>query len=52
MIELGKYSATVLVAWGVSLLLLGGIVVQSLMAAARARRSLEAEEAARKVKHG
>ena len=44
MIELGKYAGTVLGAWGVTLLLLAGIVVQSLIRDARARRALEKEE--------
>lgn len=44
MIELGKYAGTVLGAWGVTLVLLGGIVVQSLVRNARARRALEKEE--------
>lgn len=45
MIELGKYTGTVLAAWGVSLGLLLGVVIQTLRANARARRALEAEEA-------
>lgn len=44
MIELGKYADSVLTAYAVSLLLLGGIVVQSLLRNARARRALQAEE--------
>ena len=44
MIELGKYAGTVLGAYGVSLLLLLGLVVQSLRANARARRALEEQE--------
>ena len=44
MIDLGKYAGTVLAAYGVSLALLAGIVVQSLLRNARARRALEAEE--------
>ena len=44
MIELGKYSATVLTAYGVSLALLIGIVIQSIRANAAARRALEAQE--------
>jgi heme exporter protein D len=39
--EMGKYALTVAAAYGVSLLLLAGIVVQSLWAARRARRALE-----------
>ena len=44
MIELGKYADSVLAAYGVSLALLAGIVVQSLLRNARARRALQAEE--------
>lgn len=44
MIELGKYADSVLAAYGVSLVLLAGIVVQSLLRNARARRALQAEE--------
>lgn len=44
MIELGKYSATVLTAYGATILLLLGIVVQTVLANARARRDLEAHE--------
>ncbi|MDP0925606.1 MULTISPECIES: heme exporter protein CcmD [Paracoccus] len=47
MIELGKYAGTVLAAYGVSILLLIGIVWQTLAANARARRELEKHE-----KHG
>ena len=46
-VELGKYAGTVLAAWGVTLVLLAGIVIQTLRANARARRALEAEEANR-----
>ncbi len=44
MIELGKYAGTVLGAYGVSLALLLGVIVQSLRANARARRELEEHE--------
>lgn len=44
MTELGKYAGTVLAAYGVSLVLLLGIVWQSLAANARARRALEKQE--------
>ena len=47
MIDLGKYAATVLAAYGVSLSLLVGIVWQTIAASARARRALEKHE-----KHG
>ncbi|MFV0382824.1 heme exporter protein CcmD [Paracoccus sp. (in: a-proteobacteria)] len=47
MIELGKYAGTVLTAYGISALLLIGIVWQSIAANARARRDLEEQE-----KHG
>ena len=44
MMELGKYAGPVLAAWGVSLALLAGMVVQTLLAAARARRALDEVE--------
>ncbi|MBU3031380.1 heme exporter protein CcmD [Paracoccus marinaquae] len=44
MIELGKYAGTVLAAYGVSLALLAGLVWQSIVANARARRDLERQE--------
>ena len=44
MIELGKYAGTVAAAYGVSLVLLAGIVVQTVIANARARRALEEHE--------
>ena len=44
MIELGKYAGTVLAAYGISLALLIGVVVQTLRANARARRALEEPE--------
>jgi heme exporter protein CcmD len=44
MIELGKYAGTVLAAYGVSALLLVGLVWQSFAANARARRDLERQE--------
>lgn len=47
MIDLGKYAGTVLAAYGVSIVLLIGIIWQSLAASVRARRELEKHE-----KHG
>ena len=44
MIELGKYASTVLAAYGVSILLLAGVIVTTLRANARARRALEEYE--------
>ena len=44
MIELGKYATTVVAAYGASLVLLVGIVVQSVIANARARRALQEHE--------
>lgn len=44
MMELGKYAGPVLAAWGISLLLLAGIIAQTLIASARARRALEQVE--------
>lgn len=45
-LDLGKYAVTVLTAWGATLILLVAIILQSLSASIRARRALEAEEAA------
>ena len=44
MIELGKYAGTVLAAYGASVVLLAGVIVQTLRANARARRELEEYE--------
>ena len=44
MIELGKYAGTVLAAYGASVVLLAGVIVQTLRANARARRELEEHE--------
>lgn len=44
MIELGKYAGTVLMAYGVSLALLVGIVAQTIRANARAKAALENHE--------
>lgn len=44
MIDLGKYAAAVLGAYGLSLALLAGLVWQTLSANARARRDLERQE--------
>lgn len=44
MTELGKYAATVAAAYGVSLALLAGVIVQTVLANARARRQLEEQE--------
>ncbi len=43
--DLGKYAVTVLSAYGVSLLLIALIIVQSLLRARRVRRELEQAEA-------
>lgn len=48
MIELGKYAGAVLSAWGISLALLGGLIAQSVLAAARARKRLEQVEERRR----
>lgn len=45
--DLGKYAGTVLSAYGISLALLAGIVVLSVVQARRARRRLDAAEARR-----
>ncbi len=44
MIDLGKYAFPVLVSYGVSVLLLAGIILQSVRANSRARKALEAQE--------
>lgn len=44
MIELGRYSGAVLSAYGVSVLLLAGIIVQTLLANRRARIALDRQE--------
>ena len=44
MIDLGKYATTVLMAYGVSLVLIAGLVWQTVAANARARRALEEHE--------
>ncbi|MDO5620124.1 MAG: heme exporter protein CcmD [Paracoccus sp. (in: a-proteobacteria)] len=53
MIELGKYTTTVLSAYGISGLLIVGLIVQSVLRNARARRALEAQETRMKeASHG
>ena len=44
MIDLGKYTATVLAAYGISILLLVGLIWQTIAANARARRELNEQE--------
>ncbi|PKP73376.1 MAG: heme exporter protein CcmD [Alphaproteobacteria bacterium HGW-Alphaproteobacteria-6] len=44
MVELGKYAGVVLAAYGVSLLLLAGLVGLTLWQGARTRRALDAQE--------
>lgn len=44
MIELGKYANTVLSAYGISAVLLVGLIWHSIAANARARRALEKQE--------
>jgi heme exporter protein CcmD len=44
MIELGKYAGAVMGAYGLSLVLLGGLIWHTLAANARARRALERQE--------
>ncbi|MBD9528226.1 MULTISPECIES: heme exporter protein CcmD [Paracoccus] len=44
MIELGKYANTVMSAYGISLVLLAAIILQTWRANARARRDLEEHE--------
>lgn len=51
MIDLGKYAATVLSAYAVTVLLLAGLVALTLWRGAAVRRALEAQER-RMGKHG
>lgn len=44
MVDLGKYAATVLSAYGVALALILGLVVLSLWQSARVKRALDAQE--------
>lgn len=44
MIDLGKYTAVVLSAYGATFVLLGGLVVATIVSNSRARRALEAHE--------
>jgi heme exporter protein D len=46
--ELGKYAATVLSAYGISLTLLAGLVVLSLVQSRRSKRRLDEAEARRR----
>lgn len=47
MIELGKYAGPVLAAWGIGLVLLIALVLQSVWASRRARRALQVLESRR-----
>ena len=44
MTELGRHAVPVLAAWGISGALIAGLIAQTLIAAARARRALERVE--------
>ena len=44
MVELGKYAGTVLLAYGVTILLVLGLVALSLVKGARVKRALEEQE--------
>lgn len=44
MVELGKYAGTVLAAYGVTILLVLGLVALTLTKGARVKRALEAQE--------
>jgi heme exporter protein D len=50
--ELGEYTATVMGAYGVTVLLLVAIVAQSLWRSARVKRALEAQESRMENRHG
>ena len=47
MIELGKYTQSILIAYGVSLTLLAGLVWQTVARNARARRAMHQQEGKR-----
>jgi heme exporter protein D len=49
MVDLGKYAGTVLAAYGVSIVLIIGLVAQTLMASRKARGMLDAQEAQAKA---
>lgn len=51
MVELGKYAATVLTAYGASLALLAGLIGVTLWKGARAKRALAAAES-EQARHG
>jgi heme exporter protein D len=51
MVDLGKYAGTVLGAYGVTIVLLLGLVILSLRQSARMRKRLEAQEQ-RMGRHG
>lgn len=44
MMDLGKYAVPVLTAYGLTVLLLVGVIVQTVVANARARRALQEHE--------
>ncbi|MCK0166131.1 heme exporter protein CcmD [Jannaschia sp. S6380] len=44
MIDLGRYAFDILLAYGLSALLIGGLVVQSVLAGKAAKRALEEAE--------
>jgi heme exporter protein D len=48
MMDLGRYAVFILPAYGVSVLVLGGLLVDSLLRARKWRREVEAREAERK----
>ncbi len=51
MVELGKYAGTVLAAYGVTIVLVAGLVAVTLWRGARVRRALEDQER-RMARHG
>ena len=48
MMDLGKYAVFILPAYGISILVLGGLLIDSLLRARKWRREVETREKARK----
>jgi heme exporter protein D len=49
--DLGAYATTVLLSYGVSVVLLGGLIATTLVRSARVRRDLAEAEEARRRRH-
>lgn len=50
--ELGKHAVTVLASWGVTIVLLGGLIAATLWRGARVKRALAAQEKRMGQRHG